>query len=105
MKAKIKNTGEIINIYECATIELAVYDSDGYPIRVRPEDIELIPDDKDDNLPKIDWEQRRYELAKAAMVAMLCGELISRREMTTERIVGIANNIIEELKKINNERI
>lgn len=100
MKAKIKNTGEIINIAEYAKIELDVCDSYGNPISVRPEDVELIPDVKEDNCPNIDWEQRRFELAKAAMVAMIGSEKISRGEVVADRIVGIAHNIIEELKKI-----
>jgi hypothetical protein len=64
MKAKIIKTGEIINIAEYAKIELDVCDSYGNPIQLKPDDIELIPDVKEDNLPKIDWEQRRYEIAR-----------------------------------------
>lgn len=103
MKAKIKKTGEIINI-EYSQIVLEKCDSYGNPISISLEDVELIPDVKEDNFPKIDWEQRKYELAKAAMIAMLGGEPISRGEVAADRIVGIANNIIEELKKMSNER-
>lgn len=106
MKAKIRKTGEIINIAEYAKIELDVCDSYGNPIQLKPDDIELIPDVKEDNFPKIDWEQRRFELAKAAMVAMIAmigREKISRGEVAADRIVGIAHNIIEELKKLSNE--
>ena len=105
MKAKIIKTGEIINIAEYAKIELDVCDSYGNPIQLKPDDIELIPDVKEDNCPNIDWEQRRFELAKAAMVAMIGSEKISRGEVAADRIVGIANNIITELKKMSNERI
>lgn len=100
MKAKIIKTGEIINIAEYAKIELDVCDSYGNPIQLEPDDIELIPDVKEDAFPKIDWEQRRYELAKSAMIAMIGSEKISRGEVAADRIVGIAHNIIEELKKI-----
>lgn len=103
MKAKIRKTGEIINIAEYAKIELDVCDSYGNPISVRPEDVELIPDVKEDNCLNIDWEQRRFELAKAAMVVMIDSEKISRGVVTADRIVGIANKIIEELKKQSNE--
>lgn len=105
MKAKIIKTGEIINIAEYAQIELDVCDSYGNPIQLKPDDIELIPDVKEDNCPNIDWEQRRFELAKSAMVAMIGSEKISRGEVSADRIVGIAHNIIEELKKLSNERI
>lgn len=100
MKAKIRKTGEIINIAEYAKIELNVCDSYGNPIQLKPDDIELIPDVKEDNCPNIDWEQRRFELAKAAMIAMIGSEKVGRGEVTADRIVGIAHNIIEELKKI-----
>lgn len=103
MKAKIIKTGEIINIAEYAKIELDVCDSYGNPIQLKPDDIELIPDVKEDNCPNIDWEQRRFELAKSAMVAMIGSEKISRGEVSADRIVGIAHNIIEELKKMSNE--
>lgn len=105
MKVRIRKTGEIVNLAEYARITLDMCDSYGNPIELKPEDVELIPDVKEDNFSKIDWEQRRYELVKAAMVAMIDGEPISRREMTAGRIVGIANSIIEELKKMSNERI
>lgn len=98
MKAKIIKTGEIINI-EYAQIALEKCDSYGNPISVRLEDVELIPDVKEDAFPKIDWEQRRFELAKAAMVAMIGSEKIGRGEVAADRIVGIAHNIITELKK------
>lgn len=105
MKAKIIKTGELITIAEYAEIKLDVCDSYGNPISVRPEDVELIPDVKEDNFPKIDWEQRRFELAKAAMVAMIGSEPFGCDGITAGRIVRIANKIIEELKEMNNESI
>ena len=42
MKARIKKTGEIVNIAEYATIELEMCDSYGDPVCLAPEDIELI---------------------------------------------------------------
>ena len=74
MKARIKATGEIVKLAEYAMITLGTHDSWGNPIELKPEEVELIPDVKEDNFPKINWEQRRYELAKAAMVAMICKE-------------------------------
>lgn len=70
MKARIKTTGEILNIAEYAKIDLDVCDSYGNPIQVSPEDIELIEEENvKDNT--IDWEQRRYEIAKDVYLLML----------------------------------
>lgn len=74
MRAKIKATGEIMKLADYARITLDACDSRGNPIELSPEEVELIPDLepkrlylKEDNFPKIDWEQRRYEIAKSAM--------------------------------------
>lgn len=111
MKAKIRKTGEIVEIisYSGGTVRSNILDSVSYIDSKGVEhdreklnyywDFEQI-DVKEDNFPKIDWEQRRFELAKSAMVAMISSEKISRGE---DRIVGIAHNIIEELKKLSNE--
>jgi hypothetical protein len=45
MKARIKKTGEIVNIAEYAKITLEQCDSWGNPIEVKPEEVELIDDE------------------------------------------------------------
>lgn len=117
MKAKIIKTGEIVDVisYSGSTIRNEYIDKVSYIDSKGVEhdretlnyywDFEQIPDVKEDNFPKIDWEQRRYELAKAALVATLGSETFSRGGMTECRIVRIANKIIEELKEKSNERI
>lgn len=114
MKAKIRKTGEIVDVisYSGSTIRNEYIDKVSYIDSKGVEhdretlnyywDFEQI-DVKEDNIPKIDWEQRRFELAKSAMVAMIGSEKISRGEVSADRIVGIAHNIIEELKKLSNE--
>ena len=114
MKAKIKKTGEIINIAEYAQIALEKCDSYGNPISVRPEDVELIPDVKEDNFPKIDWEQRRYEIAREMLPSIAkdfrnlvrsgnsLGEDIERgtlQEYCTYFVVKYADALIKELKR------
>lgn len=42
MKAKIRKTGEIVNVAEYAKITLDQCDSYGNPIELKPEEIELI---------------------------------------------------------------
>lgn len=48
MKAKIKKTGEIVNLAEYATIALDAHDSWGNPIEMKPEYIELIQEPTED---------------------------------------------------------
>lgn len=113
MKAKIIKTGEIINIAEYAKIELDVCDSYGNPISVRPEDVELIPDVKEDNLSKIDWEQRRYEIAREMLLyaaetsrsILMSGHGLGDRakgktfeEVCASSAVSFADALIKELK-------
>jgi hypothetical protein len=67
MKAKIKKTGEIINIASYAHVTLESCDSYGNPIELGFDEIELLEEKES----AINWEQRRYELAKAAMQGVL----------------------------------
>lgn len=63
MKARIKETGEIINISDYARVTLDKCDSYGSPIELSFDEVEILQERSDN----IDWEQRRYELAKSAM--------------------------------------
>ena len=63
MKARIKKTGEIVNIAEYATIELEMCDSYGDPICLAPEDIEIIQDVAEDE----HWQDLRERSAIAAI--------------------------------------
>lgn len=113
MKAKLKKTGEIINIAEYDVVKLDKCDSYGNPIEVRYEDVEQFYDDKGVPLGmpivfpsvietnfSIDWEQRRYEIAKEAIQGLLSN---STNDDTIENYVNvsvkIADALIEELKK------
>lgn len=70
MKARIKETGEIINISDYARATLDKCDSYGSPIELSFDEVEIFQERSDN----IDWEQRRYELAKAAMQGILSDE-------------------------------
>lgn len=65
MKAKIKATGEIVEVED-------LYD-DGTAL-VKGRYFKVSELDFFDNFETIDWEQRRYELAKAAMQGILSNE-------------------------------
>lgn len=101
MKARIRKTGEIINLAEYAKIELDVCDSFGNPIELKPEDVELIHDVKEDNFPNTDWNQVRIQAAIAAMQALRSNtgyNQFSSIEIA-EISMNYANALIEELKK------
>ena len=99
MKAKIKATGEIINIADYARVVLNQCDSRGNPIELGFDEVEILQEDTSD----IDWEQRRYKIAKEVFASIY--------DFTIDRInfakyaVDAADTLIAELKKGgNNEK-
>lgn len=126
MKAKLKKTGEIINIAEFDMVKLDKCDSYGCDIEVPYEDVEQFYDDKGVPLGMpivfpsvieadfdINWEQRRYEIAKESITAIMSNneflDLVleiesnkNNREITkavSVAAVAFADSLIEELKK------
>lgn len=100
MKARIKKTGEIVNISEYARITLEQCDSWGNPIEVKPEDIELIQEITGDE----HWQNVKERAAIAAMQAMLsCGEgafsYDGRKDDIAKAAFEYANALVAELKK------
>ena len=67
MKARIKKTGEIVNIADYATITLDDHDSWGNPIEMKPEDIELIQEQTEDD----HWQAVRVRAAISALQGLL----------------------------------
>lgn len=95
MKARIKNTDEI---YDIASIELFIPEN---PLEDQywgycPEDIDII-----DEPINIDWEQRRFELVKAAMQGLLSTETFCMREYDTITKMAIkqADSVLSEYRK------
>ena len=96
MKARIKKTGEIVNIAEHATVELEMCDSYGDPVCLDLEDIELIQESTKDE----HWQDVRERAAIAAMQGLLSNTC--RAGSFKDYAVGAvacANALIEELKK------
>lgn len=101
MKARIKKTGEIVNIADYATIALDTHDSWGNPIEMKPEDIELIQEQTEDE----HWNDVRERAAIAAMQGTIT--LLSDIDEIPNEIpneiaefaVACANSLIKELKK------
>lgn len=106
MKAKIKKTGEIVNIAEYATIALDAHDSWGNPIEMKPEEVELIQEQTEDKHCDEDkhWNDVRERAAIAAMQGILCSPSIKdivpnlSSKVIAKCAVMQADVLIKELK-------
>lgn len=118
MKARIKETGEIINIAEYARVALDKCDSYGNPIEIGFDEVEILQEKSND----IDWEQRRYELAKDFTATLLgrlnydpftahlnccCsdGEPVKPYSNIARIAVSVTDALIAELKKTKEEEL
>lgn len=97
MKAKIKATGEIVNIAEYAKIQLDICDSYGEPIELRPDEIEFVDEPSKDE----HWQNIRERAAITAMQGIMnfFGSLDYNKETIAKLAVEQANALITELKK------
>lgn len=98
MKARVKSTGEIINIADYARVTLDKCDSYGDPIELSFDEVEILQERSDN----IDWEQRRYELAKSAMQGFCSNSheqgMSNGSYMTAQRSLSYADALIKKLK-------
>lgn len=94
MKARIKSTGTIVEVED-------LYD-DGTAL-VNGRYFKVSELDFFDNFETIDWEQRRYEIAKSMMAAFLsnsCSNVyMNTYENQAQEAVKYADMLIDELKK------
>lgn len=97
MKAKIKKTGKIVNISEYSMITLNQCDSYGSPIEVKPEEIELIEEQTEDE----HWNDVRERAAIVAMQGVMnfFGSIDYNKETIAKLAVEQADALIKELKK------
>ena len=95
MKARIKKTGEIVNLASYATITLDVCDSLGNPIEMKPEEIELIQD-KTNNF---DWQSFRNQAAKDILCAIIPRYEGSIDGNVVEYAMFITDELISKLKE------
>lgn len=93
MKAKIKKTGEIINLASYATITLDKSDSWGNPIELKPEEVELIP-------LQDQWQDVREHAAISALQGILANSnRLGTIDDITQFAVDCADALIEKLTK------
>ena len=96
MKARIKKTGEIVNLASYAVITLDEHDSWGNPIELKPEEVELIQEQTEDE----HWQDVRERAAIAALSGLLSNsERYGSPFEFAEGAVEYADALVEKLKK------
>ena len=95
MKAKIKATGEIINIADYARVVLSQCDSWGNPIELGFDEVEILQEATSD----IDWEKVRIKAAISALQGFAASPQIASTETLARWSIGAADYLIAELKK------
>ena len=70
----------------------------GYTVKETPEEILAMPD-IETSQKVIDWEQRRYEIAKDVMAAIYTRPNVNGTLLNISLIVNAADALIDELKK------
>lgn len=91
MKARVKSTGEIVEIKD-------LYD-DGTAL---VNDKYLKISELDFFSETIDWEQRRYELAKDIIKAVVADDCGGNSDAIAKYAVNCADALIKRLKEVNN---
>lgn len=115
MKARIRKTGEIVEVitYSSSTHRLEHLDAVSYIDSKGVEhdreklnfywDFEQIPDVKEDNFPNTDWNQVRIQAAVAAMSKMLSDNYRVNGSFIENGLARVcvmaADALVEELKK------
>lgn len=96
MKAKIRKTGEIVNISD-VKITLEQCDSYSNPVEVRLEEVELIQEPIEDE----HWQDVRERAAIAAMQGVMnfFGSIDYNRDTIAKLAVEQADALIEQLKE------
>lgn len=104
MKAKVKDTGEVFRVLDLDSGRILIkYGSEVKALRLH--EVDLIPENAEGYKKReIDWEQRRYDIAKDAMNSILTAPVVDgvNPNPSVEDIatfsVRLADAIIEELK-------
>lgn len=95
MKARIKKTGEVINIADYAKVTLDRCDSWGNPLEYPLDEVEIIEEKADD----IDWEEVRIKAAISALQGFAASPQIASIEALARWSIDAAYTLVAELKK------
>ena len=96
MKARIKETGEVLIVEEVSDKHVYVKMPCGVSMSValRKEEVEILQD----GCNVIDWEQRKYEIAKDVMSGFVIDATLWSVEQIADESVRYADALIERLK-------
>ena len=97
MKARVKSTGVLVDVIPKVNINAQhsgdnIYVCDNMVFR----ECEL-------DFSAIDWEQRRYELAKDIIKAVVADDCGGNSDAIAKYAVNCADALIKRLKEVNNE--
>lgn len=92
MKARIKSTGEIVEIKDLYDDGTALVGN----MYIKVSELNFFSEN-------IDWEQRRYELAKDIIKIVIANDIGVCSDVAAKYSVNCANAIIKRLKEVNNE--
>ena len=112
-KAKYLKTGETVNVHNidyCGQgMDVALIEKDGLMKNVSLYDIQFI-DSIDEEVgneltSEIDWENRRYELAKAAIIGLYSkedeGDISKMRVGASKDLLLVVDELIKQLRQSN----
>lgn len=91
MKARIKSTGEIVDIKDLYDDGTALVNDEYFKIS----ELDFFSE-------TIDWEQRRYELAKDIIKAVVADDCGGNSDALAKYAVNCADALIKRLKEVNN---
>ncbi len=92
MKATIKATGEIVEIKDLYDDGTALVGN----MYIKVSELNFFSEN-------IDWEQRRYELAKDIIKAVVADDCGGNSDAIAKYAVNCADALIKRLKEVNNE--
>lgn len=92
MKARVKSTGQIVEIKDLYDDGTALVNDKYFKVS----ELDFFSE-------TIDWEQRRYELAKDIIKAVVADDCGGNSDTIAKYAVNCADALIKRLKEVNNE--
>lgn len=96
MKARIKETGEVLIVEEVSDkhVYVKMPCSIGMSVALRKEEVEILQE----GCNMVDWEQRKYEIAKDVMTGFVIESTFWSVKQIADEAVKYADALIERLK-------
>lgn len=93
MKARVKSTGEIVQIKDLYDDGTALVGN----MYIKVSELNFFSEN-------IDWEQRRYELAKDIIKIVIANDYGVNSDVVAKYSLNCADALIKRLKEVNNEQ-